>query len=78
MDLDHSFLPVPSAVNACAFESFVRQEQGTFLFPLGTNGHYISAAKFVNASTLTIPTTFSSGFKIEPKVLAFLRNSERF
>ena len=24
MDLDRSFLPVPSAVNACAFESFVR------------------------------------------------------
>ncbi|CAN6344931.1 unnamed protein product [Urochloa humidicola] len=120
MDLDRSFLPVPSAVNACVFESFVRQnitdsetdvcssiqqlvkdsyglaidgcseiiygntslalfdklvlccmqEQGTLLFPLGTNGHYISAAKFVNASTLTIPTSFSSGFKIEPKVLS--------
>ncbi|TKW24787.1 hypothetical protein SEVIR_3G072600v4 [Setaria viridis] len=128
MDLDRSFLPVPSAVNASVFESFVRQnitdsetdvhssiqqlvkdsyglsvdgcseiiygnaslalfnklvlccmqEQGTLLFPLGTNGHYISAAKFVNASTLTIPTTFSSGFKIEPKVLAdTLKNVSR-
>lgn len=120
MDLDRSFLPVPSAVNACVFESFVRQnitesetdvrsniqqlvkdsygfpadacsefiygntslalfnklvlcciqEEGTMLFPLGTNGRYISAAKFVNTNTLTIPTSFSSDFKIEPKVLA--------
>lgn len=120
MDLDRSFLPVPSAVNASIFESFVRQnitdsetnvnssiqqlvkdsygfpadgyseiiyantclalfnklvlccmqEQGTLLFPLGTNGHYVSAAKFVNASTLTIPTNLDSGFKIEPRVLA--------
>lgn len=119
MDLDRSFLPVPAAVNASIFESFVRQnitdaetdvrssiqqlvkdsygfqadgseiiygntclalfnklvlccmqEQGTLLFPLGTNGHYVSAAKFVNANTLTIPTKSDSGFKIEPKVLA--------
>jgi methionine S-methyltransferase len=120
MDLDRSFLPVPSAVNASIFESFVRQnitdsetdvrssiqqlvkdsygfladgcseiiygntclalfnklvlccmqEQGTLLFPLGTNGHYVSAAKFVNASTLTIQTNSDSGFKIEPRVLA--------
>ncbi|OEL24478.1 Methionine S-methyltransferase [Dichanthelium oligosanthes] len=128
MDLDRSFLPVPSAVNASVFESFVRQnitdsetdvhssiqqlvkdsyglsvdggseiiygntslalfnklvlccmqEQGTLLFPLGTNGHYISAAKFVNASTLTIPTNFGSGFKIEPKILAdTLKNVSR-
>jgi len=54
------------------------QEQGTLLFPLGTNGNYISAAKFMNASTLTIPTTFSSGFKIEPKVLSdTLKNVSR-
>lgn len=128
MDLDRSFLPVPSAVNASVFESFVRQnitdsetdvhssiqqlvkdsyglsvdgcseiiygnaslalfnklvlccmqEQGTILFPLGSNGHYISAAKFVNASTLIMPTAFSSGFKIEPKVLAdTLKNVSR-
>ena len=128
MDLDRSFLPVPSAVNASVFESFVRQnitdsetdvhssiqqlvqdsyglsvdgcseiiygntslalfnklvlccmqEQGTLLFPLGTNGNYISAAKFMNASTLTIPTTFGSGFKIEPKVLSdTLKNVSR-
>ncbi|KQK08124.1 methionine S-methyltransferase isoform X2 [Brachypodium distachyon] len=119
MDLDRSFLPVPAAVNASIFESFVRQnitdaetdvhssiqqlvkdsygfqadgseiiygntclalfnklvlccmqEQGTLLFPLGTNGHYVSAAKFVNANTLTISTKSDSGFKIEPKVLA--------
>lgn len=128
MDLDRSFLPVPSAVNASVFESFVRQnitdsetdvrssiqqlvkdsyglsaagcaeiiygntsvalfnklvlccmqEQGTLLFPLGTNGHYVSAAKFVNASTVTIPTNPSSGFRIEPKVLAdTLKNVSR-
>ncbi|KAJ1261131.1 hypothetical protein BS78_09G004800 [Paspalum vaginatum] len=128
MDLDRSFLPVPSAVNSSVFESFVRQnitdsetdvhssiqqlvkdnyglsadrcseiiygntsfalfnklvlccmqEQGTLLFPLGTNGHYISAAKFVNASTLTIPTNFGSGFRIEPKVLSdTLKNVSR-
>ncbi|KAF0924183.1 hypothetical protein E2562_008482 [Oryza meyeriana var. granulata] len=120
MDLDRSFLPVPSAVNASIFESFVRQnitesetdvrssiqqlvkesygfpadgcseiiygntclalfnklvlcciqDQGTFLFPLGANGHYVSAAKFVNANTLTIPTKLDSGFKIDPRVLA--------
>jgi methionine S-methyltransferase len=128
MDLDRSFLAVPSAVNASIFESFVRQnitdsetdvrysieklvgdkygfpgddcpdiadfsyrkeimcgssclalfnklvlccmqEQGTFLFPLGTNGHYVRAAKFMNAKTLTIPTNVDSGFKIEPMVL---------
>ncbi|XP_066362787.1 methionine S-methyltransferase-like isoform X6 [Miscanthus floridulus] len=128
MDLDRSFLSVPSAVNASVFESFVRQnitdsetdvhssiqqlvkdsyglsadgcseiiygntslalfnklvlccmqEQGTLLFPLGTNGHYVSAAKFVNASTLTIPTNFGTGFRIEPKVLAdTLKNVSR-
>uniref|UniRef100_A0ACD6A8S7 Uncharacterized protein n=1 Tax=Avena sativa TaxID=4498 RepID=A0ACD6A8S7_AVESA len=128
MDLDRSFLTVPSAVNASIFESFVRQnitgsetdvrssieklvgdnygfpgddcpdiaefsyrkeimygsscialfnklvlccmqEQGTFLFPLGTNGHYVRAAKFMNAKTLTIPTNVDSGFKIEPMAL---------
>ena len=108
MDLDRSFLPVPSAVNASIFESFVRQnitdsetdvrpsiqqlvkdsygfsaadgsseiiygmqEEGTLLFPSGTNGHYVNAAKFVNATTLAIPTNSQSGFKIEPSVLAY-------
>uniref|UniRef100_A0ACD5W639 Uncharacterized protein n=1 Tax=Avena sativa TaxID=4498 RepID=A0ACD5W639_AVESA len=128
MDLDRSFLPVPSAVNASIFESFVRQnitdsetdvrssiqqlvkdsygfsadgsseiiygntslalfnklvlccmlEEGTLLFPSGTNGHYVNAAKFVNATTLTIPTNSQSGFKIEPNVLAYtLENVSR-
>ncbi|XP_040379821.1 methionine S-methyltransferase isoform X1 [Oryza brachyantha] len=120
MDLDRSFLPVPSEVNASIFESFVRQnitesetdvrssiqqlvkdsygfpedlcseiiygntclalfnklvlcciqDQGTLLFPLGANGHYVLAAKFVNVNTVTIPTKLDSGFKIEPRVLA--------
>ncbi|KAE8797653.1 methionine S-methyltransferase [Hordeum vulgare] len=128
MDLDRSFLSVPSAVNASIFESFVRQnitdseadvrssieklvgnnyglpgeycpdiaeiaypkeivygsncltlfnklvlccvqEQGTFFFPMGTNGHYVAAAKFMNAKTLTISTNVESGFKIEPMAL---------
>jgi methionine S-methyltransferase len=47
-----------------------RTEQGTLLFPLGTNGHYVNAAKSVNATTLTIPTKSYSGFKIEPSALA--------
>ncbi|XP_051185895.1 methionine S-methyltransferase isoform X2 [Lolium perenne] len=120
MDLDRSFLPVPSAVKASIFESFVRQnitdsetdvrssirrllkdsygvpaddrseiiyghtslalfsklvlccmqEQGTLIFPLGTNGNYVSAAKFMNARTVTVPTNVESGFKIEPMALA--------
>ncbi|KAM0847794.1 hypothetical protein ACQ4PT_054799 [Festuca glaucescens] len=128
MDLDRSFLTVPSSVNVSIFESFVRQnitdsqtdvrssieklvgynygfpgedcpdiaevsyrkeimygstclalfnklvlccmqEQGTFLFPFGTNGHYVKLAKFLNAKTLTIPTNVDSGFKIEPMAL---------
>jgi methionine S-methyltransferase len=128
MDLDRSFLTVPSSVNASIFESFLRQnltdsetdvhssieklvrdtygfpgddcpdiakvsyrkeimcgstclalfnklvlccmqEQGTFLFPFGTNGHYVKLAKFLNAKTLTIPTNVDSGFKIEPMAL---------
>lgn len=129
MDLDRSLLPIPSAVKAFIFESFVRQnimdsetdvrsgiqrllkrnynypvesdseiiygntslalfnklvrrcvqERGIFVFPLGTNGHYVSAAKFLNSNTLTIPTKSSSGFKIEPSALQdTLNNKEPF
>jgi methionine S-methyltransferase len=46
------------------------QEQGTLIFPLGTNGNYVSAAKFMNARTVTVPTNVESGFKIEPMALA--------
>uniref|UniRef100_A0A452XJF0 Aminotransferase class I/classII large domain-containing protein n=1 Tax=Aegilops tauschii subsp. strangulata TaxID=200361 RepID=A0A452XJF0_AEGTS len=116
MDLDRSFLPVPSAVNASIFESFVRQnitdsetdvrssiqqlvkdsygfsadscseiiygntclalfnklvlccmqEQGTLLFPLGTNGHYVNAAKFVNLEKVSQPWVYISGPTINP------------
>ncbi|RWW59253.1 hypothetical protein BHE74_00033829 [Ensete ventricosum] len=31
-------------------------EKGTFIFPSGTNGHYISASKFINANIVTVPT----------------------
>jgi len=45
------------------------QEKGTLLFPSGTNGNYISAAKFMNAKMTFIPTQLEQGFKIVPKNL---------
>ncbi|XP_072950452.1 methionine S-methyltransferase [Typha angustifolia] len=119
MDIDQSFLPIPSAVKASIFESFARQnmiesetdvrsaiqklvmnsygfpsdsssefiygnsqlalfnklvlccsqERGTLLFPSGTNGHYISAAKFMKANIITIPTHSNAGFKVVPETL---------
>ncbi|CAD5195895.1 unnamed protein product [Musa acuminata subsp. malaccensis] len=122
MDVDQSFLPIPSAVKASIFESFARQnmvesetdvrfgiqqlvrnsygfpcdgssefifansqlalfnklircciqEKGTFLFPSGTNGNYVSVAKFMNANILTVPTQSEIGFKLVPDTLASL------
>ncbi|OAY83437.1 Methionine S-methyltransferase [Ananas comosus] len=119
MDVDQSFLPIPSLVKACIFESFARQnmvesetdvrsaiqtlvqnnygfpsdtnseiiyanshlalfnklvlcciqEKGTMCFPSGTNGHYISAAKFMKANIAAIPTHSDFGFKVQPKAL---------
>ncbi|PKA56635.1 Methionine S-methyltransferase [Apostasia shenzhenica] len=119
MDVDRSFLPLPSAVKASIFESFARQnmaehetdvrsgiqkllmnsygisidnsselilgnssqalfiklllcciqESGTFLFPSGTNGYYLSAAKFLKANLLIIPTQLETGFKLDPTAL---------
>ncbi|KAJ1704222.1 hypothetical protein LUZ63_004001 [Rhynchospora breviuscula] len=44
-------------------------EKGTFLFPMGTNGHYLSAAQFMKCNVGTIPTTPQTGFKLSPEAL---------
>ena len=46
-----------------------KQERGTLLFPSGTNGNYVSAANFMKAKTIIIPTQSGTGFKIVPKTL---------
>jgi methionine S-methyltransferase len=120
MDVDQSFLPVPSSVKAAIFEGFARQnlaeseidvtssikhfiksnygfptdrstefiyadsslalfnkvvlcciqEGGTLCFPVGSNGTYISAAKFLKANILNIPTKTEEGFKLTEKILS--------
>ncbi|KAJ4951216.1 hypothetical protein NE237_028048 [Protea cynaroides] len=45
------------------------QEGGILCFPSGSNGNYVSAAKFVNANILDIPTQSEAGFKLTEKVL---------
>ncbi|MCL7047392.1 hypothetical protein MKW94_003730 [Papaver nudicaule] len=119
MDVDQSFLPIPTPVKAAIFESFARQnmveseidvktsirkfirskygfpidnsteiihadsplalfnklvlcciqEEGTFCFPTGSNGNYVSAAKFMNANIVKIPTLLETGFKLTEKTL---------
>ncbi|PSS00318.1 Methionine S-methyltransferase [Actinidia chinensis var. chinensis] len=119
MDVDQSFLPIPSPVKAAIFESFARQnvvepeldvttsirqfiksnygfptnsntefiyadcplplfnklvlcciqEGGTLCFPAGSNGNYVSAAKFLKANISTIPTNSELGFKLTEKIL---------
>lgn len=120
MDVDQSFLCVPSPVNAAIFESFARQniaeseidvttsikefiksnygypvdsntefiyadsslalfnklvlcciqEGGTLCFPSGSNGNYVSAAKFLKANIVNIPTKLEEGFKLTDKGLS--------
>lgn len=48
------------------------QEKGTMLFPSGTNGSYVSAAKFLKANIVTIPSNLDTGFKVIPKTLESL------
>ncbi|XP_058089956.1 methionine S-methyltransferase [Magnolia sinica] len=48
------------------------QESGTLLFPSGSNGTYVSAAKFMKANIRNIPTSPEEGFKITEKTLAGL------
>lgn len=120
MDVDQTFLHVPSPVNAAIFESFARQniaeseidvtssikefiksnygyplgsntefiyadsslalfnklvlcciqEGGTLCFPSGSNGNYVSAAKFLKANIVNIPTKIEEGFKLTDKGLS--------
>ncbi|GMH24448.1 hypothetical protein Nepgr_026291 [Nepenthes gracilis] len=120
MDVDQSFLPIPSAVKGAIFESFARQnlsesetdvtscvreliktkygfstssdmefvyadcsfalfnklvlcciqEGGSFCFPAGTNGSYVSAAKFMGANLVNIATHSDDGFKLTDNLLA--------
>ncbi|KAG6652358.1 methionine S-methyltransferase [Carya illinoinensis] len=120
MDVDQSFLPLPSPVKAAIFESFARQnlaeseidvnssirqyiksnygfptdsgteliyadsslalfnkvvlcciqEGGTLCFPAGSNGTYVSAAKFLKASIVNVPTKSGEGFKLTEKILS--------
>uniref|UniRef100_A0A7N2L3B4 methionine S-methyltransferase n=1 Tax=Quercus lobata TaxID=97700 RepID=A0A7N2L3B4_QUELO len=120
MDVDQSFLPIPSAVKAAIFESFARQnmadseidvtssikhfikrnygfptdsstefvfadsslalfnkvvlcciqEGGTLCLPAGSNGNYVSAAKFLKANIVNIPTKCEDGFKLTEKTLS--------
>ncbi|KAL6297702.1 hypothetical protein ACE6H2_005844 [Prunus campanulata] len=120
MDVDQSFLRVPSPVKAAIFESFARQniaeseidvttsikqfikstygypvdsstefiyadsslalfnklvvcciqEGGTLCFPAGSNGNYVSAAKFLKANIVTIPTKPADGFKLTDMLLS--------
>lgn len=45
------------------------QEGGTFCFPAGSNGNYVSASKFLQANIVTIPTDHKDGFKLTDKAL---------
>lgn len=64
---EHSPLPLFNKLVLCCV-----QEKGTLLFPSGTNGSYVSAAKFLNANIVTVPSLLDTGFKIVPKTLASL------
>ncbi|KAJ8529713.1 hypothetical protein K7X08_036548 [Anisodus acutangulus] len=128
MDVDQSFLPIPTPVKAAIFESFVRQniseseidvtsnirqlmessygfptnnktefiyadcplalfsklvlccvnEGGTLCFPAGSNGSYVSAAKFVKANIAYVPTNPEEGFKLTQKTVEiFLKTVNR-
>ncbi|KAL9174885.1 hypothetical protein ABFS82_02G080000 [Erythranthe guttata] len=45
------------------------QEGGTLCFPTGTNGNYVSAAKFLKAKIASIPTNAEAGYKLTEKTL---------
>ncbi|GAA0168693.1 methyltransferase [Lithospermum erythrorhizon] len=128
MDVDQSFLPIPTPVKAAIFESFARQnvseseidvtssirqfvkstygvltdskteyvygdcplvlfnklvlcciqEGGTFCFPSGSNGNYVSAAQILKANISKIPTNAEDGFKLTENTLeAVLQTAEK-
>ncbi|KAM7474490.1 hypothetical protein LguiB_021733 [Lonicera macranthoides] len=45
------------------------QEGGTLCFPSGSNGNYVSAAKFLNANVVNICTNSEVGFKLTEKIV---------
>lgn len=45
------------------------KEGGTFCFPAGSNGNYVSSARFLKADTVTVPTDVNVGFKFTEKTL---------
>ncbi|KAL1098676.1 hypothetical protein V6Z11_D05G114400 [Gossypium hirsutum] len=44
-------------------------EGGTLCFPAGSNGNHVSAAKFLKANIVSIPTNSEEGFKLTEKTL---------
>ncbi|XP_011013792.1 PREDICTED: methionine S-methyltransferase [Populus euphratica] len=44
-------------------------EGGTLCFPAGSNGNYVSAAKFLKANIMIIPTDSEAGFKLTGSLL---------
>ncbi|KAL1168978.1 hypothetical protein V6Z11_A05G116500 [Gossypium hirsutum] len=44
-------------------------EGGTMCFPAGSNGNHVSAAKFLKANIVSIPTNSEEGFKLTEKTL---------
>ncbi|XP_051145100.1 methionine S-methyltransferase-like [Andrographis paniculata] len=44
-------------------------EGGTLCFPTGSNGNYVSAAKFLNAKIVDIPTHLETRYKLTEKTL---------
>ncbi|KAL6501327.1 mitochondrial metal transporter [Orobanche hederae] len=46
------------------------QEGGTLCFPTGTNGNYVSAAKFLNANIAKVQTNPEAGYKLTEKTLS--------
>lgn len=51
-------------VNCCA------QESGTLCFPSGSNGNYVSSARFLKANVVTIPTNPEEGYKLTKETLS--------
>ncbi|KAH6825915.1 methionine S-methyltransferase [Perilla frutescens var. hirtella] len=45
------------------------QESGTLCFPSGSNGNYVSAAKFLKANIVTVPTNPEVGYKLTEETL---------
>ncbi|XP_057447645.1 methionine S-methyltransferase [Lotus japonicus] len=45
------------------------KEGGTLCFPAGSNGNYVSSARFLKAETVIVPTDVNVGFKFTEKTL---------